>query len=63
MTNQHNAAAMTEEQLDAVAGGFDIGPLGSRSIEPNPSHSPMSVAPLPSPHPRPHATKYLTRFQ
>ena len=24
MTNQHNAAAMTEEQLGAVAGGYEL---------------------------------------
>ena len=49
MTMQQNdTAALTDEQLDGVAGGFIVGPIsngrrtrvGFRSIEPNPSPSP-----------------------
>ena len=48
MTKQNNTAALTDEQLEGVAGGKHIGPVGDgvrmrvgfRSIEPNPSPSP-----------------------
>ena len=52
-SKQNDTMALGEEQLDGVSGGFIVGPVGSRSIEPNPSPSPISIAPLPSPHPRP----------
>ena len=53
ITKQNDAAVMPQEELEGVAGGFVVGPVSSRSIEPNPSPSPISIAPLPSPHPRP----------
>ena len=49
MTNQHNAAAMTEEQLDGVAGGIDVGPVGSRM-----DVSYVSISPVPVPTTRPN---------
>ncbi len=56
-TKQSDTVAMTERQLDTVAGGFDVGPVGRRSFEPNPSPSPISIEPLPSPFPRPWFTR------
>jgi len=56
-TKQSDTVAMTERQLDTVAGGFDVGPVGRRSIELNPSPSPISIEPLPSPYPRPWFTR------
>jgi len=47
-TKQNNTAALTDEQLEGVAGGFDVGPVngrmrvGFRSVEPLPSPSPRS---------------------
>lgn len=31
-TQQHDTAALTDEQVDGVAGGIDIGPVGLRSV-------------------------------
>ena len=71
-TKQTDTAAMTEEQLDAVAGGAphytDFG--GRRfqnyvSISPVPTPIPgvrlVSAEPLPSPHPRPWQTRIGSR--
>ena len=59
-TQQNDTAALTDEQLEGVAGGFDIGPIshggrmrvGFRSIEPNPS-----------PYPRPWRTAVRVGFR
>ena len=68
-TKQNDTAALTDEQLEGVAGGFDIGPISLRgshvSISPVPTPIPgvrlISAAPLPSPHPRPWQTRVGSR--
>ena len=66
MTMQQNdTAALTDEQLDGVAGGFIVGHIsngrrtrvGFRSVQPLPSPSPrmgvryVSISPVPTPIP------------
>ena len=59
-TQQHDTAALTDEQLEGVSGGFVVGPIndgvrmrvGFRSIEPNPS-----------PYPRPWRTAVRVGFR
>jgi hypothetical protein len=62
-TKQNNTAALTDEQLEGVAGGFIVGPIsnggrmrvGFRSVEPLPSPFPrmgvryVSIDPVPFP--------------
>ena len=51
MTTKQNDAALTDEQLDAVAGGFDIGPVGLRLSNPTPHPSPFIIVPDYRPRP------------
>ena len=46
MTKQNNTAALTDEQLEGVAGGVDIGPVGD-DVRMRVGF--RSTAPLPSP--------------
>ena len=64
-TKQNDTAALTDEQLERVAGSRDVGPVsdgvrmrvGFRSVEPLPSPSPrmgvryVSISPVPTPIP------------
>ena len=46
-TQQNDTAALTDEQLEGVAGGFDIGPISGRM-----RGSYVSISPVPTPIPK-----------
>ena len=47
MTKQNKTVALTDEQLEGVAGGFIVGPIGGRM-----RGSYVSISPVPTPIPK-----------